>query len=127
MTHMVIGSPAPRTRDDCVDEPRPCPWASCRHHLLLEVAPRTGSIKTNPAASMSVGRPAWEWSERETTAALESLPSTCALDIAEEYPDGLSLEAIATLLGQTKERVRQVQDRALRKLATLAAEQGDGP
>ncbi len=27
----------PRTRGDCADGPRPCPWYRCRHHLGLEV------------------------------------------------------------------------------------------
>jgi hypothetical protein len=26
----------PRTRGDCIDGPRPCPWVDCRHHLLSE-------------------------------------------------------------------------------------------
>ncbi len=27
----------PRTRGDCVDGPRPCPWHACRHHLGTDV------------------------------------------------------------------------------------------
>lgn len=27
----------PRTRSDCVDGPRPCPWVSCRHNLMVEI------------------------------------------------------------------------------------------
>jgi hypothetical protein len=26
----------PRTRGDCVDGPRPCPWVSCRYYLAHE-------------------------------------------------------------------------------------------
>lgn len=27
----------PRTRGDCEQEPRPCPWTGCRYHLGCEV------------------------------------------------------------------------------------------
>jgi len=37
----------PRTRADCKDAPRPCPFVSCKHHLYLDVSPRTGAIKMN--------------------------------------------------------------------------------
>src|ERR1019366_2346037 len=36
----------PKTRGDCVDGPRPCPWAGCRQHLYLEVNP-TGNMKAH--------------------------------------------------------------------------------
>ena len=32
---------------DCVDRPRPCPWVGCKHHLLLDVNEKTGSITLN--------------------------------------------------------------------------------
>jgi len=34
----------PRTRAECVDGPRPCPYVSCQHHLYLDVSARTGAI-----------------------------------------------------------------------------------
>jgi hypothetical protein len=30
----------PRTRAECKDEPRPCPWVACKHHLYLDINPR---------------------------------------------------------------------------------------
>src|SRR5690606_40153075 len=37
----------PKTRADCKDGPRPCPFISCKHHLYVDVSPRTGAIKLN--------------------------------------------------------------------------------
>src|SRR5689334_22961695 len=41
------GIERPRTRAECGDVPRPCPFVSCKHHLYLDVSRRTGSIKLN--------------------------------------------------------------------------------
>ena len=32
----MLGIPRPKTRGECLEEARPCPWVACRHHLLLE-------------------------------------------------------------------------------------------
>jgi hypothetical protein len=40
-------TPRPRTRGECKDGARPCPWAGCAHHLFLDVNADTGSIKLN--------------------------------------------------------------------------------
>src|SRR5438128_1430976 len=37
----------PRTRAECKNEARPCPWVACKHHLYLDSNPETGSIKIN--------------------------------------------------------------------------------
>jgi len=84
----------PRTREDCRDAPRPCPWVACKHHLYLDINPRTGSIKINfPDLEP------WE------------LPHTCALDVADS--GGLTLEEIGLITNLTRERVRQVEVRGL--------------
>ena len=86
----------PRTRGEC-PKTRPCPWVSCKHHLYLDVNPETGSIKINfPDLEP------WE------------LPATCALDVAER--GGSTLEEIGEVMNLTRERVRQVEVRALLKL-----------
>lgn len=80
----------PKTRGECVDAPRPCPYVGCRHHLSLDV--HMGKIRLD---------------KRE----LEDMPETCSLDVAER--DGASLEEIGSVLGVVRERVRQIQDRAM--------------
>ena len=87
----------PRTRAECPPPGEPCPWVSCKHHLYLDVNDRTGSIKLN-FPDLEV----WE------------LPETCALRVADR--DGATLEEIAALMNLTRERVRQLEGRALRRV-----------
>ncbi len=85
----------PRTRGDCVDGPRPCPWVSCRSHLYLEVAQGTGSL-------MFHHQNKWPW----------ELEETCALDVADRaHADGEHNDrrVVGDLLGLDKERVRQIE------------------
>lgn len=87
----------PRTRAECPPPGEPCPWVSCKHHLYLDVNDRTGSIKLN-FPDLEV----WE------------LPETCALRVTDR--DGATLEEIAALMNLTRERVRQLEGRALRRV-----------
>lgn len=83
----------PRTRADCADGPRPCPWVGCRHHLYLEVKPN-GSIVIN--------RPDLEpW----------ELGESCSLDTGPRQ-----FTEIATILGVTRWRVMQIEQAALGQL-----------
>ena len=87
----------PKSRAECRDAPRPCPWVACKHHLYLDINPRTGSIKINfPDLEP------WE------------LEHTCALDVADQ--GGLTLEEIGFITNLTRERVRQVEVRGLLSL-----------
>lgn len=45
----VIGDARPRTRAECVDAPRPCPFVGCRYHLALDVVYK--SIRVNVGRS----------------------------------------------------------------------------
>ena len=87
---------APRTRGDCSSMPRPCPFTSCRYHLL-------------PEARLT----------------LAELKESCALDVADrgslnpenrEKNDGATLEEVGELLCVTRERVRQIEAKALSKI-----------
>ena len=86
----------PRCRGDCADVPRPCPYVGCKWHLYLDTTDR-GHVKLNfPDLEP------WELTE------------SCALDVAEE--GGVVLEAVGAAMNVTRERIRQIQFRALNKL-----------
>lgn len=90
----------PKSRAECVDMERPCPFVSCKYHLYIDVHPVRGSIKVN-FTDMEV----WEMTE------------TCALDIADR--GGITLEEVGEIMNLTRERVRQVETAGLSKLAAL--------
>lgn len=95
----------PRTRAECVEGHRPCPYVSCKHHLYLDVSPQTGAIKLN-FPDLEV----WELGE------------SCALDIADR--GGATLEEVGAIMNITRERIRQVEVKAL---ACIEDEARDGP
>lgn len=106
-----VESRRPRTRAECATGARPCMFVSCKHHLYLDVNPRTGSIKVNfPDKEL------WE------------LEETCALDVADR--GGITLEEVGAIMNLTRERIRQVETRGLHKLR-VATDGGtlddDGP
>lgn len=90
----------PRAREECLDGPRPCPFVSCKHHLFIDVSPRTGAIKLN-FPDLEV----WDMGE------------SCALDVADR--GGTTLEDVGAIMNLTRERIRQVEVKALAKLEAL--------
>ena len=96
----------PRTRADCIDGPRPCPWVSCWHHALLARLLLGNGLapKTNDAA----------------VEVLESMPASCVLDVVDAAPDGATLDVVGGVLGVCRERVRQI-DEAARAVAMARA------
>lgn len=96
----------PATRGECFVEERPCPWVSCKHHLYLDVT-EAGGLKVNfPTLEV------WE------------LEETCALDVADG--GGETLERVGELVNLTRERVRQVEVRALMKTRAAPLDELDG-
>ena len=98
----------PRTRGDCADVPRPCPFVSCRHHLYLDVT-HGGAVKLlSPDREPSDLPAAW----------------SCSLDVAERLEHrGASLPQIGRALNVSMARSGQIVDEALAKLR----EHPDGP
>jgi len=90
----------PESREECVEGPRPCPFVSCKHHLFIDVSPRTGAIKLN-FPDLEV----WDMGE------------SCALDVADR--GGTTLEDVGAIMNLTRERIRQVEVKALAKLEAL--------
>jgi len=93
----------PRTRGDCAQVPRPCPYVACKYSLYLDVS-STGSIILNFPHLEPGQMPA----ER-----------SCALDLAERGP--MTLEYIAVVTNLTRERIRQVELKALTRRGRPAA------
>jgi hypothetical protein len=102
----------PKTRGDCVNGIRPCPWVSCRHHLYLEVDQVTGSIKTNTDIPP----------DGDEAEAVMNMPHTCSLDVADQGPH--LLEEVAANLGLVRERARQIEASSLAQLAFFEAFRG---
>lgn len=101
----------PKTFTECeragLGDTTPCPFASCRYNLTHDVNPRTGSIKEN--------RPGAE---------VEDYPDTCTLRVANE--GGRTLEQVAAAMNLTRERIRQLESRALAKVRASLGEAGLG-
>jgi len=95
-----IAQMRPKTRGECGEGERPCPFVSCKHHLFLDVSARTGAIKLN-FPDLEV----WEMTE------------TCALDVADK--GGTTLEEVGAIMNLTRERIRQVEVKGLAKLQAL--------
>ncbi len=87
----------PRTRADCADIPRPCPYVSCKYHLFLDVQAKTGAIKLN-------------FPDLE----VEDMKESCSLDIADR--GYTTLEDVGAFTNLTRERIRQLEVRAMAKV-----------
>ena len=94
------GYSKPQVRSACAGGARPCPYVSCKHHLYVDVSPRTGAIKLN-FPDLEV----WEMGD------------SCALDVADR--GGTTLEDVGAIMNLTRERIRQVEVKALAKLEAL--------
>ena len=68
---------------------RPCPWLTCKYHLGVEVS---------DVGSLSVLQ---GWDDGRMS---------CALDAAAE--DGMTLEEVGALIGVSRERIRQIEQRS---------------
>ena len=98
--HLRIVTPraegAPVTRGECKTAERPCPWLGCSMHLATDVT---------PAGSLQLNFPDLDADE---------LTESCALDLADRGEN--DLDTIGQAMGVTRERVRQIEASALRKL-----------
>lgn len=112
----IVGG-RPRTRGECSEVPRPCPYASCRHHLAIDVNPdvtprrRYGPIQGGGVSGLKIH-------DEDPSEMAES----CSLDVADR--GALTLEEVGEILGCTRERVRQIVEVAIRKLHAPAVAEG---
>jgi hypothetical protein len=122
--HAKLPRSLPIRRGDCINEPRPCPFVSCRHHLAL-IVDASGVSETFPGTfdDLVFSGPLRE--DGRFSATLESrviegphlgmLPATCVLDLVDEHGE-LTLLSIAYLMNVSRERIRQIEAKTLRKL-----------
>lgn len=89
----------PKTRKDCSQVPRPCPYVACKWNLYLDVM-ENGAIKLN--------RPDIDPGD---------MKESCVLDAAEQ--GGLGLEEVGALMNVTGERIRQLEVKLLEILREL--------
>ena len=94
----------PHTRGECVGGARPCLYVGCRHNLYLDVN-LTGGLKLN-------------FPDLEP----EDLVETCSLDVADRGTT--TLEDVGHMMNLTRERVRQIEVRALLRVRVLAEDLG---
>jgi len=99
----------PKTRGDCGNVPRPCPFAGCRHHNFLEVR-RDGSLRLN--------HPHLE-DPSEMTA-----DQSCSLDVADANRQGMLHLNIAPHLGHVRQRMGQLEVEAIAALRGEVARYG---
>jgi len=100
---------APKTREDCVNGPRPCPWISCRAHLFLDIGTRGKIGRRSHVVKWHFGRNAdpTELPER----------ASCALDLADDHAQtGMTIGEIGAVWKLHSERVRQIEVSAIRKV-----------
>ena len=104
-------SERPITRADCAEggsnAQRPCPWVGCRWNLWIETSHGgSGSEKSPPHLPKT-----------DPT----SMRYTCALDVAESTGSTRTLEEVGNVLRKTRERVRQIESTAMKKIRKTPA------
>lgn len=86
----------PKTRADCINGPRPCPWVGCRYHLGIRIT-STGKVKE-----------CWPGVEDGD---LSQMVTSCALDVADQGEH--TYESTGELMNLTRQRVQQIEFRGL--------------
>lgn len=86
----------PKTRGECENGARPCPWLACRFHLAIDVT-WAGSVK-------------YTWGHTD----LDLMPETCVLDVADK--GGATEQRVGNILGIERQRVQQIEASAFRHL-----------
>ena len=119
----------PHTVADCAPggscHQRPCPWVSCRYHLLISDIKHDGTVvpwqPIRTTGKPNTIAPDWQIDEtelhEELLARLRSMPDTCALDVTRRL-DGSepSTEQIGAELGIGAWAAQKAEHEALSEL-----------
>lgn len=90
----------PKTRGDCVNVQRPCPWVSCKYHLATNVKPNGTLEYVYHSVSIT------------------DITESCALDVAEQ--GGLSSYDVGKYLNLSGQQIKNIEKEALKKLKKAA-------
>ena len=101
LTHHQTG--VPQTRGQCPAE-RPCANISCKYHLAVDVKPNGSLVRIFPHLEA------------------HEAPESCALDVADV--GGHTLEEVGDIMNVSRERIRQIEADAMRKLKPLLRDYG---
>ena len=93
MTALPLYPQRPRTRGECADVPRPCPFVSCRHHLYLDID-RLGRLVLN--------------TDKEP----DEMGRSCSLDVADAGGD-LTRQEAGDILGVTSQAIEHIERDAM--------------
>jgi hypothetical protein len=88
----------PTKRGECLGMPRPCPFVSCRHHIVKIKGPGDEGIRTDDH-------------DDQTVDAILAVKESCSLDVADRVAKDkeLSLAEVGEIMGFSRERARQVE------------------
>jgi hypothetical protein len=86
---------------------RPCPFVSCKHHLLIDVAHPGRLVKTSPFDDQS------DADGSVVAGVLMSQAQTCSLDVADEGES--APRAIGRLVNTSRQMVERIIDRSVAK------------
>jgi hypothetical protein len=106
-----INESRPKTREDCKNDVRPCPWVGCQFHLYLDVDDRNEIIFNHENTVFN--------DDDLENPDLRKMVHTCVLDIVDKIDDGLTFCEIAEYLGCTVKKVKEI-------LESCRVKAGDG-
>ena len=109
----LVGTNIRRLCTDVDAMPMPCPRVECRYHLATDAHYRGEMSRTTVKQGTTL-----HYSPVAKEQGLDGMPETCALEVAERGEH--SLVEIGKMLGFSRERARQVEENALRRLGVLA-------
>lgn len=95
-TNSQLNIARPKTRGECQDGVRPCPWVSCRHHLAYEVTPDGDLRHMFPGVELG------------------EMQDTCSLDVSDRGPSRL-----VDVVEVTNISIKVVQDTEDRAIETM--------
>ena len=106
----------PRTREDCAKVPRPCPYVGCRYNMIMSPVSLPKNAKSPPRPI----KPTLYVVVDDTDNPLDIDPRwSCALDIAERNPQGVSQREISRHMRCTRQNIDLIENTALSRIEEM--------